>query len=276
MNRLIIYMAAAAALLLAGCRSTRTAGTAGGDYTSPGGGVTVASVAANYGGQWTQVSVPVTLRLLEPYNLSVSARARMVRGSCIDLSFRMLGFEVARVWISPDSVVAVSRPKKICFTESLADIVAGLPVNLGNMQDMLMGRPFVPGGATLALADTATMSLDNAGGTLRLLPRQRLDEADYGYAVDSCAAVTALAVIVPYPDATFTATYAGRRSLDAPGTVADTSTLALATPNADYSASVAWKWGSANCSNAAAIEPPSTAGLRRVTFAELIKMVKSL
>ena len=61
----------------------------------------------------------------------------------------MLGFEVARVWLTPDSVVAASRPKKVYLAESLSKLTSGLPINLDNLQDMLMGRPFIPGGSTV-------------------------------------------------------------------------------------------------------------------------------
>ena len=60
----------------------------------------------------------------------------------------------------------------------------GLPINLDNLQDMLMGRPFIPGGSTVTLADSAAMRLDNSSGSLRLLPRRQHPMADYGYVLD--------------------------------------------------------------------------------------------
>ena len=72
-----------------GCRSSK--GTVSSDgYPSISGQPTVTAVSPlksitdNYR-DWTDVSVPVTLRLVSPKNMSVSARARMVRGRCIDL-----------------------------------------------------------------------------------------------------------------------------------------------------------------------------------------------
>lgn len=275
MNKLHILIATVALLLLAGCRSSK--GTSSGAAYTPEGAPapTFGAIAANYG-DWSDVSVPVTLRLTAPDNLSVGARARMVRGRCIDLSFRMLGFEVARVWISPDSVVAASRPKKICFTESLRDFMAGMPVSLGNLQDMLMGRPFLAGGTTLAPADSTAMRIEADGTMVRLLPRSQPAEADYGYVVDISSVVTALAVVLVEPDAQFSASYSGPRPLTPAGNVMDTAALALATPNADYAATIAWKWGSAEWNTAPAIDPPATNGLRRVTLPQLLQIVQSL
>lgn len=275
MNRIYIFIALASLLAFAGCRSSKSAVETSAYDAAAGHAPTFGAVAANYG-DWADVSVPITLRLIAPDNISVSARARMVRGSCIDLSFRVLGFEVARVWISQDSIVAASRPKKICFAESLTNLMAGLPVNLGNLQDLLMGRPFMPGGGTIAMADSTAMYLTTVDGATRLLPRRQPSQADYGYTVDISSVVTALAVVVLDPDVTFTASYSGPRPLTPAGSLMDAAELVVATPNADYAASVAWKWGSAEWNGLLAVEPPSIEGLRRVTLAQLIKMVKSM
>lgn len=265
--------------LLPGCKSSRGVASSG-DY--PSAGVVQSSlpysletVAANYR-EWTDVSVPVTLRLTTPKNLSVGARARMVRGRCIDLSFRMLGFEVARVWITPDSLVAASRPKKVYLSESLTKITSGLPVNLENLQDLLIGRPFIPGGSTLALADSTTMFLDTSSGSVRLLPRASQPLADYGFVLDLPAVVTALGVVAEEHDVTFTASYSGPQPLTPAGNVMDNVDLSVSTPRADYAASVAWRWKSARWNEAISVDPPVTEGLRRVTSSQLMKIIKDM
>lgn len=233
------------------------------------------SVTDNYR-DWTDVSVPVTLRLVSPKNMSVSARARMVRGRCIDLSFRMLGFEVARIWLTPDSVVAASRPKKVYLAESLSKLTSGLPLNLDNLQDMLMGRPFMPGGSTLTLADSAAMRLDTSSGSVRLLPRRQHPMADYGYVLDLPSVVTALAVVAGDHDISFTASYSGPEPLTPAGNVMDNVAVDIDTPRGEYAAEVAWKWGSARWNDMITVDPPATAGLRRVTSAQLMKIIKDM
>lgn len=286
MNRLFTYIFLAGCALLAtasftGCRASKGASdsdaySAGEAQVSSVTGVhPLKAVADNYRG-WTDVSVPVTLSLEVPKRMSVSARARMVRGRCIDLSFRMLGFEVARVWLTPDSVVAASRPKKVYLAESLSDLTSGLPVNLDNLQDLLMGRPFIPGGSTVALADSADLYFDTASGSVRMLPRRQHPMADYGYVLDIPDVVTALGVVATDREMTFTASYTGPEPLTPAGNVMDKAALSVATPNADYAASVTWKWGSARWNEMIAVDPPSTAGLRRVTPAQLLKIIKDL
>lgn len=267
-----------AAVSFTGCKSSKGAVASGG-YSAGSAQVSgehpLKAVADNYR-DWTDVTVPVTLSLEAPKRISVSARARMVRGRCIDLSFRMLGFEVARVWFTPDSVVAASRPKKVYLAESLSDLTSGLPINLDNLQDLLMGRPFIPGGSTVALADSANLYFDTASGSVRMLPRRQHPMADYGYILDIPAVVTALGVIAEDRDMTFTASYTGPEPLTPAGNVMDNAALQIATPNADYAASVTWKWGSARWNGMITVDPPATAGLRRVTPSQLLKIIKEL
>lgn len=285
MNRLSSYIPAAAAILLCaaiftGCRSSRSTGSSAAYPSTSAEQAPVEvsplkSVTDNYR-DWTDVSVPVTLRLVSPKNMSVSARARMVRGRCIDLSFRMLGFEVARIWLTPDSVVAASRPKKVYLAESLSKLTSGLPLNLDNLQDMLMGRPFMPGDSTLTLADSAAMRLDTSSGSVRLLPRRQHPMADYGYVLDLPSVVTALAVVAGDHDISFTASYSGPEPLTPAGNVMDNVAVDIDTPRGEYAAEVAWKWGSARWNDMITVDPPATAGLRRVTSAQLMKIIKDM
>lgn len=285
MNRLSSYIPAAAAILLCaaiftGCRSSRSTGSSAAYPSTSAEQAPVEvsplkSVTDNYR-DWTDVSVPVTLRLVSPKNMSVSARARMVRGRCIDLSFRMLGFEVARIWLTPDSVVAASRPKKVYLAESLSKLTSGLPLNIDNLQDMLMGRPFMPGGSTLTLADSAAMRLDTSSGSVRLLPRRQHPMADYGYVLDLPSVVTALAVVAGDHDISFTASYSGPEPLTPAGNVMDNVAVDIDTPRGEYAAEVAWKWGSARWNDMITVDPPATAGLRRVTSAQLMKIIKDM
>lgn len=285
MNRLSSYISAAAAILLCaaiftGCRSSRSTGSSAAYPSTSAEQAPVEvsplkSVTDNYR-DWTDVSVPVTLRLVSPKNMSVSARARMVRGRCIDLSFRMLGFEVARIWLTPDSVVAASRPKKVYLAESLSKLTSGLPLNLDNLQDMLMGRPFMPGGSTLTLADSAAMRLDTSSGSVRLLPRRQHPMADYGYVLDLPSVVTALAVVAGDHDISFTASYSGPEPLTPAGNVMDNVAVDIDTSRGEYAAEVAWKWGSARWNDMITVDPPATAGLRRVTSAQLMKIIKDM
>lgn len=286
MNRLFPHIFLAGCVLLAavsftGCKSSKRAVASGGysagsaQVSGVSGEHPLKAVADNYR-DWTDVTVPVTLSLEAPKRMSVSARARMVRGRCIDLSFRMLGFEVARVWFTPDSVVAASRPKKVYLAESLSDLTSGLPINLDNLQDLLMGRPFIPGGSTVSLADSANLYFDTASGSVRMLPRRQHPMADYGYVLDIPAVVTALGVIAEDRDMTFTASYTGPEPLTPAGNVMDNAALLVATPNADYAASVTWKWGSARWNGMITVDPPATAGLRRVTPSQLLKIIKEL
>ena len=264
-----------------GCKSSQSTSTA--IYPMEDAGTVSSYIAANplqamvdnYK-DWTDVSVPVTLRLTSPHAMSISARAKMVRGRCIDFSFRMLGFEVARVWISSDSVVAASRPKKIYLSESLSQLTSDIPLNIENLQDMLIGRPFILGGSTVALSDSSTVYMEEFGSSQRLLPKHQPYLAEYGFVLDLPGVITALAVTAPAEDVALTVAYSGPRPLTVAGNVMDDVALSLDTQKGDYGAAVSWKWGRARWNEGSVVLPPSTEGLQRVRAAELLKIVKNL
>ncbi len=56
----------------------------------------------------------------------------------------------------------------------------------------------------------------------------------------------------------------------------DNVALDIDTPRGAYAAEVSWKWGSARWNDMIAVDPPATAGLRRVTSAQLMKIIKEL
>lgn len=282
---LCIFAASLLTLSLSGCKSSKPAATAA-DYTSRADAGTlvgadtdayVAALAASYG-TWTDVNVPVTLQLTSPTKISVSARARMVRNSCIDLSFRFFGMEVARVWISSDSIVAASRQKKVYLAESLATLTKNLPMNVGNLQDMLLGRPFILGGTTLSAENADEMYLDSADGSLRMMPRHQPAIAEYGYVLDLPTVVGAFAAVAADESVTFSATYAGVQSTDA-GNLADATELSViaasGASHANYAATLSWQWSSAKWNKALTVEPPTTDGLTCITPAQLLKLFKN-
>lgn len=89
---------------------------------------------------WKDLSIPFKLRLTAPKSMSVSGRATMVRNKSIQLSFRVLGLEVAKVVMRQDSIFAMEKIKNRYVAESMSKLKKDFPVNIEGIQDMLLGE----------------------------------------------------------------------------------------------------------------------------------------
>lgn len=153
--------------------------------------------------EWTAVSMPVKLSLLSPASASLSGRAGMVRGESLHISLRVLGMEVAYLYADRDSIYAVDKIHRYFLAESTSALASRYDVTLENLQDMMLGRPFAPGGTTLSPATLGQYEI-NAGkygerDILMLSPRYSsglnslciVESADDGKPVLSAMAIEA-------------------------------------------------------------------------------------
>lgn len=134
-------------LAAAGCRSRKAATTAA--YGNMGIKERVAYVTDGYK-PWTELNLPLKVALRAPSKLSVSGRIYMRRDKDIYVTLRVLGMEVANMYVSADSVYAADRLHKYYFAEPIADIFAGASLSIGNIQDAITGRAFINGEGTLS------------------------------------------------------------------------------------------------------------------------------
>jgi len=79
----------------------------------------------------------------EIYNLS--AQIKMQKGQLIWISLKKLGLEVARVYITPDSVFALNRFERTYSSESIQSFASqfGFPMDINLIQQLLLGNPVV-------------------------------------------------------------------------------------------------------------------------------------
>lgn len=77
--------------------------------------------------------------------VSFSANIRMKRDSFIWMNANLLGFEVARIFIRPDSVFAINRYEKSYLAESYSefDQAYRVPVAFEQLQDLLLGNSLI-------------------------------------------------------------------------------------------------------------------------------------
>ena len=110
------------AACLTGCRTTKTA------------------TSTQEESHWSDLYVPVKLELTEPARMSISGRATMVRDRSIYLSLRMIGMEVATVYVDTDSIFATEKLHKQMLAVDF-DKTLGGKLSVGELQDLLLGDP---------------------------------------------------------------------------------------------------------------------------------------
>lgn len=94
---------------------------------------------------WHTISMPVRVELKSPSKVSLSGRAYMVSDSLIHVSMRVLGFEVAVMHVTADSVYCVDKIHKLAVIESIDRLSASTGITLGQLQSIMLGRAIVPG-----------------------------------------------------------------------------------------------------------------------------------
>lgn len=178
---------AAALLLLAGCKTTKTANVdpTTGTITAPVTPVQHAAAIASNFKDWTTMQCGGNIKLGGSNGMSSSINVRMERGKSIAISLRpMLGIEVGRLVFSGDSVIVVDKLHKQYIAEDVSLITNGLPATLEALQDIFLGRAFVLGEGTYSTALEAKVQLEQAEDRCVLRPTQEVKGFGYEFAFD--------------------------------------------------------------------------------------------
>lgn len=236
----------------------------------------VASLAQRYS-NWETFHAPFSMRSTEPLPMSVSGRATMVRDRYIYLSLRMVGFEVACVYVDTDSCFFVDKYHKMLVTESLRSVTARTGLTVGDIQDLLMGRAFYPGSGTLCMCETPEILFSpqpQDDGTILLLPRRIPAGVSWFFTIDG--APTLLRITVDpdeYP--ALTAIYEETVETDA-GDVAADVTLTGQIGNRNLNASLEWNLGKAKWNEDVNDPNLNFKGYKRLTVGEMVEQLKRM
>lgn len=137
--------------------------------------------------EWTTFSAKgsADLGLGKGGSLSTNTQVRMVRGESLQISVRIfLGIEVARLYMTRDSLFVIDKMQRRYVAESLASIGARLSqeLSLATVQDALLGRIFLLGSSSSACRIDDFEVIESGSSRWSLQPRSQ--DARFGYRFD--------------------------------------------------------------------------------------------
>ena len=157
-----------------------------------------AAILANYSPSWDRLQLPVTLRLRQPKSISLSGTAIFDRGRSLTISLRfpIIG-EVAVVQLTADSVIAIDKVGKNFVAEPLSGVLAGYPVTVADIQDLLLGRPFHLGSSGTISESISKFDLEPSStgrSAWLMIPKSHPDAIEYGFSLDDMFRLVAMVV----------------------------------------------------------------------------------
>lgn len=90
---------------------------------------------------WSNVSMPVKIRIIQPQKFTFSGNATMVRGEYMLITMRFLGFEVGQAYLTPDMVdVVLRQPSKIWLREPVGKRLQRIDTDFVTLQETFLGN----------------------------------------------------------------------------------------------------------------------------------------
>lgn len=271
-KKLLSVALMAAMLLLGSCHTSKQVAEEGKKYPQS------TDVAGRYEGlvssyrDWKDVTVPLRLQLVEPSSMSISGKARMVRGRCVNLSFRFLGMEVAQLHLTNDSVYAVYRMKKQYVAEDLKGLTGQFPFTIDNVQDLVMGRAFLVGERPIGVASRSKFDFEPSGDAFDMVPKEVLARARYGFRVGVSDVVERMAAYALDGTVAVTVSYPSCESTVA-GPLAATTEIELQKGRRKVVADIEWRWDDARWNKGGDAQWQVPEGYTRLRAADLVKML---
>lgn len=261
-------------LLLSGCHSQHQAvSTASGSYS----GAAMSKkqlqehLAAVEGAakEWKSVKVPVSLKLTAPRSFSVSGVLTMERNSSIHLSLRFLGMEVGAVAVTADSVFAIYKLDRLCYAASIRELTGGFPATVGDLQDLIMGRPFAIGYGSLR---ESSPRLDATAAGWTLTPTSLFPGIEYRFLIDP-ATDCPESLTVDIPDRKPVVVSYNEFTPTTAGPVASITDIAAPTRGSDLGARINMNLRKAEWNNATAKQLSIPAGYTRISTTDLLRVM---
>lgn len=225
-------------LTIAGCRSSKQSATLSPESDGERSLSEHFNALTSSYAEWEDVNVPVKLELEEPKQYSISGRATMVRGKSILISLRVLGLEVANLYITNDSVYATEKIHKYYLAEDINSLRGKFPVSINDVQDILLGQAFLLEHGRIEKSMKKQVKLFEMGEYWTILPKKFYDDVEYAFGVSSDDKLMALTVY--RKDVTpLVCQYSNHVSSSA-GTIARVSNINISTGKMAMKATIKW------------------------------------
>lgn len=226
---------------------------------------------------WTDVYMPVTLRLEAPKSMSVSGRATMVNGKEILISFRMLGMELAVIYINESKIYAVDKIHKQYIEEDLSRLLSGADITITDVQNILLGRVTNFGKGTITAADADDFTFLAADNKWILTPMHQIKGAELHYIATKTdpPALNDISLRIP-GKGVLECSYSDLTTTPA-GSVAAMLTMLAPVDKKEVRASVEWNLGDAKWNEGRPVnfKSPSSA-YKRIDVTSLLKSIDKL
>lgn len=230
---------------------------------------------ANNNAKWQRLQMPVSVNLRAPKNVSISGTAIMDRDRSLLISLKYFGFEIGMLYLTSDTIMVVDKVHKSYLAEPTAQFLAGVPVTIGNVQNMLLGRMFVVGKDAISSADIRQAEIETIQGGVVVMPKNPSNRFNYGFTLNTALQLMGL-VVQAGSNAPVTVAYSD---------FANSSIFPLpAEVNIDYTsgktlidASLQWNPSKAKWDGNVNLRTPDVSkGYKRISSAEIINMVSKL
>lgn len=241
------------------------------------------STAAVVGAQetWQDVKMPITLNISSPVNFSASGTLTMQRDKNIHLSLKMLGFEVAVFYITPDTVYALDKYHQYIVKEPVRNLIKGFSASVGNLQSLILGKAFFPGAAFGVDGGDAlvlpTGDKDLPSSYVMTPNNQSAKAPNCSFVIDAKPSPRLLATIVAAPSngPATTAQYSDFQTTSVAGEVPSTITVdAAGTEMGNISLSIDLRVARAKWNTGAASPWKIPSGYKPVSMADLMNAMR--
>lgn len=237
------------------------------------------TLLANYSPNWEKIQLPLTLRLRQPKSISVSGTATFDCGNSLTISLRfpILG-EIGVVKLTQDSLLAIDKINRKYIAEPLDGIVSGCPVSAADIQNLLLGRPFLIGSSDPLDRMVGKFDIQpspTSKPAWLMIPRVQPSAIEYGFSLDELCRLVSVAAKAG-PREPVVATYADPVST-AFGVFSSTVSLSATVAKTPLDFSLEWNFSKAKWN--ADVQPRSISvpkNYSRIPAASLMKLLPSL
>lgn len=235
------------------------------------------SLSSTYS-DWSTLELPVDFELVSPRHVNLRGKVYMERGKSIYISLRVLGMEVATLYVTDDMVYATEKLHKYYIAENVKDLLAGYDFTVANLQDLLLGRAFVAGADALTpklAADVKITPIDDGSGNWTLTPPP-LRGLDYRFNIAPNPQHLRTLEVMPKGYNTVTCYYSQPTRTKLGGVLANVVTVKARPRNMAVQANLTWNISSAKWDSGDMRQWKMPNGYTRLTRSDLMKLFTSI